>query len=450
MKSRLAILALLIAASFARAQGPYERIERAYAPYMAADDALAFPMKVKSLAADPYTFWRGSKDLFFEWSKTHSADWLADSRAILPNHGDLHLGNIGTYVPTGGWGKLAFGMVDFDDSAKLPFQLELLQGLITLELTARQNQISLDDATAATLLAAMLDNYRIAVNSRRNATNMLVDAENPAILKMLKRSEIAYSQELSDYLEGGPFRSITLTSKGKLKEILRPAQNRADDIAQGLAQAIANEPDLKSILRVTDAKSIRSAIKQVVQRTRLGSSGSQGLKKYLILLDKPLRGIDHDVILYLKQEIPSAAERAGVIEKASIPAGRRVKEDMDRLTDPLPFINSWCEIGSESYWVSVKEPWSDELDPANFKTIADLTAAAKIWGTVTGATHREQGRFEVILPRLTPALSKVICDRSTQFIQQLEQDFTQFRGDERVQKHLAAVEQEIKQWELKR
>lgn len=447
-RARFILGMILVAAAPCLAQsGPYDTIQRAYEPYMAKDDTLAFPMKFNSLATDPYTFWRGSKDLFFIWCKTHTPDWFADTKAILPNHGDLHLGNIGTYASADAWNKLAFGMVDFDDSANLPFQLELLQGLITLELTARQNNITLDESASNTLTKALFDTYRFAVNSRRNATSMLVDAEDPIALKVLKRSSLPYQQEIDEYIINGRFRRATFSEKGKLKEVLRPAMNRADEFAQAIAQALANEPDARERFRFVDAPSIRRAIKDIAQRTRLGSSGSQGLKKYFILLDNPLRGIDHDLILYLKQEIPSAAERSGAIERVSITPGQRVKQDMDRMTDPLPFINSWCEIGGESYWVTIKEPWSDELDPAAIKNVDELLHAARIWGTITGATHREQGRFETILPRLTPVLRDRIRKHAAAFIEQLDRDFTQFRADERVQKHLASIERELKDWE---
>ena len=62
--------------------------------------------------------------------------WLADRDAYVTQQGDQHLGNIGTYLAAGEFGTLGFGMVDFDDSQTLPFQFELLQGVISLRLAA--------------------------------------------------------------------------------------------------------------------------------------------------------------------------------------------------------------------------------------------------------------------------------------------------------------------------
>src|SRR4051812_17235478 len=50
--------------------GVYDLIERTYAPFTAADDPLGFPMKVRNLSTNSYRFWRGAKELFYEWAKT--------------------------------------------------------------------------------------------------------------------------------------------------------------------------------------------------------------------------------------------------------------------------------------------------------------------------------------------------------------------------------------------
>jgi uncharacterized protein (DUF2252 family) len=378
--------------------------------------------------------------LFFLWCKLNASDWLSDPKALLPNHGDLHLGNIGTYACEGSWNRLAFGMVDFDDTSDLPFQVELLQGLITLELTARQSGIELTDAQALQLAETLLGTYRVSVNSRRNATDLLLDGGDLTVAAMLQRKAAAYQIQLDELTDGGKFRSAAVSENGKLKEVLQPAMHRADELAAGIAQAIVNEPDLSKLFRYTQPEDVRGAVKDVARRTRLGSSGSQGLLKFFVLLDRPLRNIDHDVIVYLKQQIPSAAQRAGVAPASSISPAQRVKENMDRLTSPLPYLNSWCQVGNESYWVSFAEPWSEELDPLSVETFDDLLHMTRIWATVAGASHREDGRFAVILSRLTPGLLAQLRARSSAFLKQLDEDFAAFRADPRTRAQLDATE----------
>src|SRR5205814_6023112 len=119
---------------------------------------------VWALSADESNFWRGSRDLYFAWCGEHAKDWLEDKGAYLLNHGDLHPGNIGKYATEGKLGETAPGMVDFDETARLPFQIELLQGLISLRLVARENEIDLSGRREE-LARAMYDGYRKAVAS---------------------------------------------------------------------------------------------------------------------------------------------------------------------------------------------------------------------------------------------------------------------------------------------
>lgn len=430
--------------------GAFERIESAYAPYLDKSDPLSFPLKIKSLSANEYTFWRGSKDLFFQWCKTHCADWLADQKAFLPNHGDLHLGNIGTYAseedagPQHPFGTPTFGMVDFDDSTRLPFEFELLQGVITLDLVARQNKIELTDEQRDALHARLFDTYKTAVNSRRNATEML--KEDPTVAKLLgKFSKKPYGDELAKFTDGSKFMRLVIKGKkNEITDILAPVETpRWDAFSDAIAQAARNDERLAGLLKSTNAKAIRKSIKDVVRRTRLGSSGSQGLQKYLVLLEKPFKGIEHDIILYLKQEIPTAAERSGIVPPDARPPGQRCAQDMDKLTEPRALFNSWADLEGKSFWVSFKEPWSDELAFDEVKDLDQLTQMAVIWSTVVGSTHREEGRFAMILPRLNAEVCEQVKTRAAAYLDFQAEAFITFvenprtkaaktRADERI------------------
>ena len=213
------------------------------------NDPYAFPLKIRALNQSPSTFWRGGKDIFFQWCKdpaqNHIRDWLADKDSYVTQQGDPHLGNIGSYLTEGQFGSLAFGMVDFDDSHRGPFQLELLQGLITLHLAAREAQLTLTDSRLEELTAIVLDNYRSAVLSDKSATELLAD--DPLVKKLLavvpKRE---YAKELKRYVSDDNFVRVVATRKEDVKDILRPADKQlTDTIAAALSQAIADDPSLR-------------------------------------------------------------------------------------------------------------------------------------------------------------------------------------------------------------
>jgi uncharacterized protein (DUF2252 family) len=431
----LILFLVLIAPALARGADPppslraYDVLRSAYGAYVDPNDPLAFPAKVRSLSIDRYNFWRGAKDIFFVWCKNNTQKWLADKDAYVRQEGDQHLGNVGTYMTGRNFGTLAFGMVDFDDSHNLPFQFELLQGIITLRLAAEANQVSLDDDQLDQLISSVLEHYENAANSTATATDLLAD--DPMIVHMkIRLGKKNYGKELNEYTDGNKLRPFAPIRKAK--DVFRPAMDKTDPIATGIAQAIARSPQMVRIFNYHTAAEIRANIKDLAQRTRLGSAGSQGLKKYFVLLRKPLAGVDHDAIIYVKQQVPTAAERAGIIPLDPRSPGQRCAEDLELLSHPAPFLNGWFQMGNQSYWVTLREPWTDELESDDIKDLAGLRHIAKLWATAAGASHRGVGEGEMIRKRIGPELSNELRQLSNAYLLKLSADYEDFKTDPRT------------------
>jgi uncharacterized protein (DUF2252 family) len=431
-----------------QAEGPLEVLQRTYGPYLAKDDQLAMPMKVRALVADEYGLWRGGKDLFFNWCRTHCREWIADTDATMTLHGDQHLGNIGTYLVDQRSGELAFGMVDFDDSHRMPFMFELLQGVVTVRLTAREAKIPLSNEEVRALVGRMLEDYRAAARSDRTATDLL--RNDSLVAKLLtgppKRD---FAQELKRYVtRDGKLVERVVTKRGMVKEILRPAGQLAEPMARGIAQALVNSPEMAKRFTYADEQSIRAGILDVAQRTRIGSAGSQGLTKYFVLMFRPLVGVESNVVLYVKQEIPSPAERTGIIPKDARDPGQRCAEDMDELCRPRPVFNSWCRIGDQSYWVTIREPWTNELDPEDIKNVKELEAAARIWAVASGATHQHPRQSAAIDRRVNAKLAGQLVQLSDDYLRQLDSDLKALRADKRVAEMVRTAERKIAETRL--
>jgi uncharacterized protein (DUF2252 family) len=445
---RLAVAGVLVCAC---AAGPVARgeerafdiVKNGYGQFTRDDDPYSFPMKVWALSQEQNDFWRGGRDVFFRWVKDNCADWLADKGAYVLNHGDLHLGNIGTYAKEGPLGALSFGATDFDDTAKLPFQIELLQGLISLRLTARESGIELNGARRDELARVMFDSYRNAVMSDKTTFELVSKEER--IGKFIDAAQKnSYDVTLNKFTSNGKFKGV-VTGKGekaRAKEILRPSMEKAEEMARCIAQGLENSPEAKARFNYADVEKIRSSIKDVALRTRLESVGSQGLKKYLVLLEKPLKGLEMDVVMYVKQEIPAAAERAGAIAHDPRSPGRRCSEDMQELINPEAYLNTWCDLGGESYWITFKEPWSEEIDITEIKDYGGLRAMAGVWGSVVGAMHRDRGHGDAIRQRLGEGLLAVLRHRSTSYMAELDRQYHDFVSDPRA-KAMAAKAQVI-------
>lgn len=430
---------LLFAASSALAQPaatPYDALVDEYRPYLNVDAPLGFGLKLRAITRDEYRHWRGTKGQFFAWAKTNAGDWLADASDRVPAHGDLHFGNIGVYACGPRVGDVAFGMVDFDDAIELPFQIELLQALVTTRLVARQNAVGVD---AAAVDAAMLDAYRAALVSGRTATELLAD--DPLVAKMIDRARRRpYADEVAMFCDAdGRFRRV-IGKASNPKEVLEPVDDRRrlDALAAAIGDACVADADLAR--RLGD---VRGRIVGAARRTRLGSSGSQGLEKFLVRLRGPVEGIRGDALIYLKRQIPTAAERAGYVAGDAGDPGTRAARLVDALARPRPIVNAATQVGGQSFLVSLKEPWSAELDADDLKSADDLLHAARIWGTVAGAAHGADGRGTRIAPRVDEGLVALLARRADAYALVQRSAFEALSADRRTIEAVARADAAI-------
>lgn len=419
-----------------RAQPPaaYDALVDRYVPYLDPTDPFGWPAKVNAIASDEYKFWRGTKDLYYAWCKRHCTDWLADPQSTVLAHGDLHPGNIGSYAASGPIGTMAFGLVDFDDAARLPFQIELLHGFITLRLMAAQH--GLDVASAEQTL---LNHYRAALTASDQDATTLLASDADAIAMCRPAAGVDYSTAVSDILDAsGRFRPVIHNAKGTVTDLLRPVDpDQLNGFAIALAEACATDPQLRVAFTDPSVAGFRKRLRGAALRTRLGSSGSQGLHKYFLWLgDAPLAtaGSPRDVVLYLKQQIPAAAERAGISPRGQGSPGMRVRDAMRTVVQPAPALCGAVEIAGRSYWLSLREPWSDELDDSAADVNALETAAGR-WGTTAGAAHRAgvgPAAAGQLADRIDAALADTLRSRATSYLAQQREAFAIFKADPRV------------------
>jgi hypothetical protein len=338
-------------------------------------------------------------------------------------------------------------VVDFDDSHRLPFPFELLQGVITLRLAAEDAQVVLDDARTNRLIDTMLREYAAASRAAaegKTAMDQLRD--DPTVSRLTaSRGKRHYVKELEDYTEtGSRLIGVRASRKGQVRDILRPLPPQVvADLGDAIADAVLRDPEQAALFRLKTAAEFRAAVQDAALRTRVGSAGSQGLRKYFVLIDKPLARVDHDVIVYVKQEIPTAAERAGLIPPDGRDPGRRCAEDMAVLSRPEPYFNGWCRMGKESYWVTVREPWSDELDAKDVESYDDLLWAARAWAIAAGASHWEKGQAAMIAARSDTKLAAELRRLSDEYVKQLDADHARLTADPRAKALVARAEEAL-------
>jgi len=421
-------LVLFGAGSFSLAQdAPYDVIDQGFGKHIDRADPLPWAMKVRSVARGPYEFWRGSRDLFYQYAKTHFTDWSSSPQSLIPGHGDVHFGNVGSY-PTAPFGTLAFGLVDFDDAAVQPFQLDLLSVYITSLLVANESNLSLPPSFSADLV----DAYRKGLLSDQPASKLL--ATEPEVIVTLRDAGKKYKKEMEKFTEAGRFKP-TVLKDGQVTEVLRRApgiDRRA--LAEALSTAVTSSPTTGAVFNYTTPDEFERAILDVALRTRVASSGSQGLDKLLVLMTAPIKGTDSDVIVYLKQQIPAAAERQTLVPALDPTPGRRCATRVMDLTRPAPLVTGAVELAGKSYLLTIKEPWSDELDWTRIDTPETLVRYALLTATTVGSAHGQDGRSRQIAPLLTPDLTHALHTRATAYTRFVIDAHERFVTDTRVNK----------------
>jgi hypothetical protein len=441
LRRLLALILLSVAPAFAQAPegNPYNALRRSTGSSLGERDPLGFPLRVHVMLQSPYSMWCSAPELFFTWAKASAGEFLNDKEAIIPCHGNPLPSTISSYVPAGAFGKLAVGMIRFDDAAAIPFQLELLQGLITHRLLAQQNGIALDDAQLDQLLSTITDGYGAAAAADRDATSLL--GEDPWIARLIS-SQSPYTDVLDRYTSVGQFRRSIDDTDGP-RELLHPAMTEiGDSIAAALASAAAN-PASATEFRYSSREDFRAAVRDVARRFPLRQPFNPGTREYLVLLLRPLKNMEHDVILCVRQQIPSAAERAALIARqGGAPAQRVVRAGASSMSPP-PFMLTAASLGPDSCTIELFDPWSTTLPEQEIKSAEALMHLAKIWATVTGCTHHQGTQDQAIARRLNPELRGRLKTLSGDYLKQHAADYERLASNSTARADAAAAKEAL-------
>ena len=419
-----------------------DRIKQ-FNPWLSPEDPLQLPMKVRAISQDEYTFFRGTADLFYDWCRVYAPQWSRDDAADVLLHGDIHLGNTGTYPAVAADGRrvIRFGVVDPDEAVRGPFQLDLLRALTTLRLAAAANKTPLNELEMNDLTRELVNAYRDVLTGQVKAEDLA--KRHPAVAALLAKAEGGdLSKAAKNYCKGKParqFRSARL-KKGNVSDLMWRVDDktRAEVIeAVWLYARTGDEKAVRDQLRLKTKSDVEKHVRDVVRWTRVESGGSQGICKYLVLLDAALAGSDAPLILELKEEPVPAAQRAGLLNAATGPA--RAREVADGQTEMLGeprWLGGCTMIGDRGFLVRARDPFSEEPSHRDFADRTAMTDAARLLGDVLGIAHRRSalrgndgalriGRIAAqltsVMPQL-PALSKTAAEETLRNFAELKAD----------------------------
>lgn len=421
----------------------YARLVDRYRTFVAADDPLGFPLKVQSLTADALGLHIGAQDLLLDWVARRRPGWFADPATFAICHGNLHPGNVGIYPPEVGSASHEFGLIDLDESIAMPVQVELLQALASLEMIADRRHAGIEDHQVHRAQRVFLSAFAAAAAGE--APPSPEAAERIEILHQLSLRH-TYSATLADYLTpAGAFRSLRMSDLLRSPmEILGPCDVDRASLASALAQAVASSPALAKACRYRSTDEFARAILGCVRRTQIDSASSQGLTKYLILLRSPLHSGNGDMIFYLKRQIPTAAERAGLIEPDPRTPARRVYENALALRPAGAGLMSWCELNGGSYTVRLREPWTQHFNPRAIVRSEELLVVAELMGRAAGAAHRCTGQGQRAV--LAAEDADELLDLANDYVKHLRREYDRLVDDVRARADRLVVQSTIRSY----
>lgn len=396
----IATIASVVASTLARderLEAPSTPLERLIGrmQYLRLDDPREFPMKLRSVLLDPYTFFRGRADFFYAFCREECSDWIGDRRCWVRLHGDVHIGNVGVYQSTGEPGKdLRFGLVDFDEAIDGPFQLDLLRALTSIRFAARELQVPTNEESLRNAARQLTDGYRDSVSGRSTYDDVV--SGSPAVQALFKKAaDISERKFLAGYVnpETTRFRRARVKNN-KVKDLMDAIDADArEGIVRGLREYAASLPQSQKSQYFPVTDDLGDRVLDVVRWTRIGSSGSQGLHKYLVVLKPPQGETTKLLMLELKQEpVAAAAATGGLHCAAGVDRAAEVADAFVTLLSNPPRLTGHAVVGDRGYLIVAKDPWNEEFEPNDFARNSppnSLNEMALLLGQAIGLAHRE-------------------------------------------------------------
>ncbi|MCT7306706.1 DUF2252 family protein [Ralstonia wenshanensis] len=339
--------------------------------YNAGRDPERLTRKLDAIAADPFSFFRGTNNLYA--ASLADAALLHDAPRTLVC-GDLHLENFGSFK--GDNGLVYFDMNDFDEALAAPFTVDLVRVLSSLQVASFSWKLA--DEDAHNLCRRFLDTYAAALVDgkprwveRATATGIVRNL----LRGLRKRNRAAY---LADRTERNGNR-VTLRIDGR--RTLRASKEEARR-ARRILEAYGQQGNGQRFIAIDVAR-------------RIAGTGSLGLERYSVLA-RPENDPSTLRLIDIKLSIPSVWDDvlgdACSVAPWRSEAGRVV--DIQRLSQAIsPALLRSVVYGAKgekpkSYVVKSLQPTADRVALGSGKNVvANLDDALQTMARVAAWCH---------------------------------------------------------------
>ena len=393
-------------------------LDEAFAPLMAADPA-AFRVKYRKMAADPFSFYRGTACLFYADVTSGRAHWddefVDDRSSRIWIHGDLHAENFGTYMNSDG--RLVFDVNDFDEAYIGHYTWDLQRFAASLALLGWQKAFPEDEVRAligryARGYLAQVNRYLETEDDDSDFSLNLDTAEGPILeaLQAARRQNRAELLAPMTSTETGVRRFTEGSGRRRLSKTERSKVERA------FAEYLNTVPEDKRVRRP-----LFYDVRDVVGVSGFGI-GSAGLPAYNLLLEGFNQALDNDVVLSMKQaNVPAVSRFVDDDQVESYfehEAHRTVvsQHALQAHTDPLL---GYASIDGVGYIVSELSPYEIDFEWDDLHEPSEIAPVVEQFGRATAKVHcasDEDSDQTLVTGSVEHAIAGVLAGRRKAFV----------------------------------
>ena len=344
----------------------------------------AFRSKFRTMARDPFAFYRGSAALFYADVDRLNDPWVDQRSSRVWIQGDLHAENFGTYLDSDG--RLVFDVNDFDEAylGHWTWDVERFVASLALLCWSKALPDSVIDDLVSRYVRAYVDQVHHYVEVDDDTSWALtLDTGKGAVLDALHRAKLASRVHLLD--------SVTVVEDYRRRFAEGPGVRRLDQAECAIVtEAFGRYRDTAPPPRVSP---VAFDVLDVVGRSGFGI-GSAGLPAYNVLIEAFSQALDNDVVLTVKQGNIAAPSRvvhderlAGAFEHH----GHRTAMSQRALQAHADRFLGWTSIdtgkGPVGFVVAEYSPYEADLEWAGVDEPDELQVLVEQLGRATAKVH---------------------------------------------------------------
>jgi len=335
-------------------------------------------IKFKKISRSLFSFYRGTSPLFYRYCRSHGVSDALVSGATekIQLHGDYHIENCGAYKSEDG--LVSFDLMDFDDTFKGPYILDIRRAAVSLRIVCEQKGW---ETKADEVVSHFVSSYSDTIGG--------IESQSISVdFSYKKGTSVALIREIIDGVENITRKSFfSKTGFTRINESGKRIFIKSKTLLE-VPQYVHIEKAMSEYIRTLDKNARKEstfyAIKDVVLDRKSGI-GSAGKMKYLILIEGVSMSPDDDVILEMKQE--DSPEWAGEYGDSYTNNGKRVyngQSEMQSLSYPCI---GYTTIQNKNYFVSEFTPFYAELETKEINSYQDILSIAEVTATLIAKGH---------------------------------------------------------------